>query len=53
MAKIRRIGHDHQVPFWVLVLLLGYQAVTRGKNKVPHTQYTLDPQFFTDSEPLN
>ena len=29
-----------------LVLLLGYQAVTRGKNKLPHTQYTLDPQYF-------
>ena len=49
MAQIRRIGHDHHTPFWgvvVVVLLLGYQAVTRGENKLPHGQYTLDPQYF-------
>ena len=33
MAKIHRIGHDHQAPFWLVVLycivvVLGYQAVT-------------------------
>ena len=48
MAQIHRIGHDHQAPFWcvVLVLVLGYKAVTRGENKLPHGQYTLDPQYF-------
>ena len=47
MAQIRRIGHDHHTPFWgVVVVLLGYQAVTRGKNKLPHGQYTLDPQYI-------
>ena len=47
MAKIQRIGHVHQAPFWlVVVLLLGYQAVTRGENKLPYGQYTLDPQYF-------
>ena len=24
---------------------LGYKAVTRGKNKLPHGQYTSDPQY--------
>ena len=47
MAKIRMIGHDHQAPFWLfLVVVLGYQAVTRGENRLPHTQYTLDPPYF-------
>ena len=43
MAKIRRIGHDHQAPFLVL---LGISSVTRGENKLPHAQYTPDPQYF-------
>ena len=35
----------------VLVLLvLGFQAVTQGENKLPLDYYTLDPQIFTDSE---
>ena len=55
MAKIRGIGHDHQAPFWVVLLLVVLlvvlvvvrgQAVTRGENKLPHGQYTLDPQYF-------
>ena len=51
MAKIQMIGHDHHAPFWlvlvlIVVVVLGYQAVTRGKNKLPHGQYTLDPQYF-------
>ena len=45
MAMIQRIGHDHQAPFW-LVVLVGNQAVTRGENKLPHAQYTLGPQYF-------
>ena len=50
MAKISRIGHDHQGPFWLVVVFgLGYQAVTRGENKLPHGQYNLDPNIFTDS----
>ena len=35
MAKIRRIGHDHQAPFWhvlvrvdLVVVLVGNQVVT-------------------------
>ena len=28
------------------VLLVGFQAVTRGKNKLPHDYYTLDPPDF-------
>ena len=51
MAKIQRIGHDHQAPFWHLLLLGENQAVTRGENKLPHDYYTLNPQVFTDSEP--
>ena len=53
MAKIRRIGHDHHAPFQVdlvlVVLLLAVfknQAVTQGKNKLPHDYYTSDPQDF-------
>ena len=53
MAKIRRIGHDHQAPFWHLVLVVEYQALTQSENKLPHAQYTLKPQYFlfTDSGP--
>ena len=38
--------------FFRSLLFLGYQTVTRGKNKLPHGQYT-SPQFFffIDSEP--
>ena len=47
MAMIQRIGHDHQAPFWLVVLVvLGNEAVTRGENKLPHAQYTSDPQYF-------
>ena len=53
MAKIQRIGHDHQAPFLVVlgvvlgvVLVLGFQAVTRGKNKLPNDYYTLNPPNF-------
>ena len=54
MVKIRRIGHDHQAPFWhvlLLLLLSANQAVTRGENKLPHAQYTSEPQDFAESEP--
>ena len=53
MAKIQRIGHDHQAPVWhvLVVVLLGNQAVRLSKNKLPHTQYTSEPTDFTDSEP--
>ena len=30
----------------VPVLLIGFQAVTRGENKLPHAQYISDPQYF-------
>ena len=46
MAVIQRIGHDHQAPFWLVVLVVGNEAVTRGENKLPHPQYTSDPQYF-------
>ena len=41
MAKIRWIGHDYQAPFWGVILsylnfVVGNQAVTQGKNKLPH-----------------
>ena len=40
----------HQAPFWVFVVVrvvvLGNQAVTRGKNKLPHAHYTSDPKDF-------
>ena len=35
----------------LVLVLVGFQAVKRGENKLPHDYYTLDPQFFTDSEP--
>ena len=45
------IGHDHQAPFWhlllvVLLVVLGNKVVTRGENKLPHAQYTAEPQDF-------
>ena len=48
MAKIQRIGHDHQAPFWHLLVgvVVENQAVTRSENKLPHAQYTSDPQYF-------
>ena len=50
MAKIQRIGNDYQAACWHL-LVVGNQAVTRGKNKPPHAQYTLNPKYFlTESE---
>ena len=33
LAKIQRIGHDHQDSFFFL-FLLGYQAVVQGENKL-------------------
>ena len=44
MAKIQKIGHDHLAPFWGVAV--GFQAVTQGKNKLPHAQYTSDTQSF-------
>ena len=35
----------------ILVVLVQGQAVTQGKNKLPHGQYTSDPNIFTDSGP--
>ena len=28
------------------LVVLGFQAVTRGENKLPHAQYTSDPQYY-------
>ena len=33
-------------PLGLFFFFLGYQAVTQGKNKLPHGQYTSDPQYF-------
>ena len=30
----------------VVVLVVGFQAVSQGKNKLPYAQYTSDPQYF-------
>ena len=30
----------------LVVVLVGFQAVTRGENKLPHDYYPLDPQDF-------
>ena len=53
MANICKIGHDHQAPFQVVVLVVLVvvqgQAVKQGKNKLPHGQYIPDPQYFPDS----
>ena len=47
LAKIRGIGLYQQAPFWHdVVLVVGNQALTRDGNKLPHAQYTLDPQYF-------
>ena len=47
MAMIKRIGHDHQAHFWLVLFLVGgNQAVTQGKEKLSHAEYTLDPQYF-------
>ena len=35
----------------LVLLLFGYQAVTKSKNKLPHGQYTSEPNIFTDSGP--
>ena len=60
MDKIQKIGHYHRALFWVLnvLVLVQGQAVTHGKNKLPHGQYTSDPKyiyihifFFTDCGP--
>ena len=56
MALICRIGHDHQAPWVVLVLVL-FQAVTRGEQKtttwpiylrLPILLQILDPLYMTN-----
>ena len=44
MAKIQRIDHDRQPPFF---LLGNFSSVTWGVNKLPYYKYTLDhPDFL-------
>ena len=45
MAEIRRIGHDHQAPFWYLlvVVVLGNQVATRGEIKLVNTNISRTP----------
>ena len=44
MAKILRINLELQATSWHV--LVGNQGVRRGKNKLPHAQYALNPQYF-------
>ena len=51
MAKIRSIGHDHQVPFLHLVVVLvdlvvGNQAVTQGAKQAAKCTIYLGPPIF-------
>ena len=49
MAKIRRIGHDLQIPFFSCCCsscCCWISSVTRGVNKLPHAQYTLYTLIF-------
>ena len=44
MAIIQKLTMIIRPPFW-LVLVVGNQAVTRGKNKLTHLHYTSDHQY--------
>ena len=49
MAKIRRIGHDHQAPFWhlLVVLVVGISSGdTRQKHATTYTIYFGPPIFL-------
>ena len=51
IAKIRRIGHDHQAPFRVLIVLGISSGDTRRKQTTTWPIYLRPPIFFTDSGP--
>ena len=49
MAKIRRIGHDHQAPFWhllVLVLLLEVSSGDAKRKQAATCTIHLGPPIF-------
>ena len=47
MAKIRKIRHGHQAPYWhLLLVVVEYQAVIQSENQLPHAQCTLDLLYF-------
>ena len=46
-AQICRIGHDHQAPFWVVLLVVLLD--TRQKQTITRQVYLRPPIFFTDS----
>ena len=56
MAKIRRIGHDHQAPFQVLVLVLVVLGIsssdTRRKQTTTWPIYPRPPIFLQILDPL-
>ena len=43
MAKIQKIRHEHQAPFWSVLILIENQAVTRGENMPPQAHATKPP----------
>ena len=52
MAKIQRISHDHQTPFWLVVVLVFVgisSGDTRRKQATTWPIYLGPPIFFTDS----
>ena len=51
MAKIRSIGHDHQTPFFLL-LLLEFKWWHKAKASCQMINILETPKSFTDSEPL-
>ena len=47
MAQIHRIGHDHQAPFQVVVVV--FVPISSGDmRQKPHGQYSSDPNIVTD-----
>jgi hypothetical protein len=54
MAQIRRIGHDHQVPFWHVLVLLVEESSGDAKQKQAATCkiHLGPPIFFQILDPL-
>ena len=53
MAKVPRIGHEHQAPVWgIIVVVLEFKAETIGENKLLNAQHNLHPNIFADLEIL-
>ena len=52
MAKIQRIGHDHQAPFLFLLLFLDFKHDTRRKEAATCTIHPGPPIFLHILDPL-